>query len=931
MNVRINRTSSIEPTEVKPVASDNNANFQGKEVSVSVDQGTTIDSESCRQLNVNKSIQERSAAFSSDDLLYADSNSQNDTNSFYSATTSVDDKFLDEDKFSIEKDSTPPQPTQAHTTATQQTTTVDQETVDHLVDADKQRLNEYIDNFTKVYESSLGTSGIAVDIKEQLKDLVTYNENLDADMQRLNELAQKFQRRGLSAPESIEMKALMHCHKYNLAHVQSWLSATQAVTVDKGAMNEPTATLFMALSHRFALRHIHLADMMSLYEDRLPNKEPISRNDRAGYNLLTAHAGLRTFKIMTLSQQHTNPQAFAKMQAIYPSLVRHCKALRHAAQLANGQIKTDATNPQLQLESLDAWTDNFDVAGNRKDPAALPPQLQAQLNSWWEEDPPTLPLSHPHLSQRDMTELFIAHQLKRTGVDSASLPKFGTVYEQALITEINHGEWPVIDKSLQFEAGGKTHTCRSQITPGAHLAKRFPQPYQSNGVAYMDRLQTEHAPNMAHTQLLSENGEVLFSGIRHGIIDSYNYNDARVRKLPDAQITKMAEAIYNNRQKNVNGITTDKLKQRLESLADAGAEKAGERRMLETQLKLTDEHIQGIVTEIKTDPAKRKYYIEKMRVLTAHKMAHELLSATIVSDPVKLEAALNGETVNVTLNSVALVTPDLLRARYMTGGPKDEQLMLKHQVDALRSLDSHHTPLSPTRLMIADENGQLKEIKVHVRVRAFNFGVNEYALAKTVLPANLPIWRNLMGWGFSSALNNPQLQELLGPSRDRELGGDVAIKLQKLEQSADPEVTKQATLLREAATQAKRIWRQRSFWSGNNEPYKMVSRLALISHLMDETTLFNCKSGKDRTGQLDAEAKYLAAVGHASGHIPEPDAAHTDASRKMRTTFTLDAGNMELQRMNTGLPGYKLRNIPGLEAMLDEGTKEVYEGGSDFV
>ena len=95
--------------------------------------------------------------------------------------------------------------------------------------------------------------------------------------------------------------------------------------------------------------------------------------------------------------------------------------------------------------------------------------------------------------------------------------------------------------------------------------------------------------------------------------------------------------------------------------------------------------------------------------------------------------------------------------------------------------------------------------------------------------------------------------------------------------------------------------------------------------------LFNCKSGKDRTGQLDAEVKYLAAVGHATGHIPEPDIAHTAESRKMRTTFTMNAGNLEIQRMNTGLPGYKLRDIPGLKAMLEEGTKAKYEGGSDFV
>ena len=279
------------------------------------------------------------------------------------------------------------------------------------------------------------------------------------------------------------------------------------------------------------------------------------------------------------------------------------------------------------------------------------------------------------------------------------------------------------------------------------------------------------------------------------------------------------------------------------------------------------------------------------------------------------------------MNSVALVTPDQLRTRFMRGGPKDEQLMLKYQVEALQSLSKE----SPVKLMIAGEDGKLKEVQVKVKMRTFNFGVNDFSLAKTVLPAHLPIWRKLMGWGFSASINNPHLRELLGPSGKKKLGGAVAAKLQALRESGSDDARQQASLLEDAATQAKEIWRKRSFWSGNNEPYKMVSRLALISYLMDETTLFNCKSGKDRTGQLDAEVKYLAAVGHASGRIPVADAAHTDETRRMRTTFTLYAGNLELQRMNTGLPGYKLRNIPGLEAMRMDDTKAIYEGGSDFV
>ena len=541
-------------------------------------------------------------------------------------------------------------------------------------------------------------------------------------------------------------------------------------------------------------------------------------------------------------------------------------------------------------------------------------------------------------------------------MDVAQLPRFEAAYEQAFITEINHDEWPIIDKPLRFEINGKWHTCRSKIVPSAHLAKRFEKPYKSNGVGHMDRLQTKHVPNMAHTQLIAEDGEILFSGVRHGILDAYSYNDEKVRSFSDAQLTKVAETIYDDRQKRLRKVDSSTLEQQLEALEDAEddgelitlpgtanyfgqsveepkivSKRSVEKNYLETQIKLRDRHVQEIVAEIKSKSAHRARYISEVRNLASRKMSREALSAAIVSDPAKLEAALAGETVAVTMNSVALVTPDWLRAHHMAGGAKDERRMLQQQAQALQSLASEHSPDNPVRLTIKDDNGQPKEIKVNLKVRTFNFGVNDYALAKTALPASFPIWRKLMGWGFSAKLNNPQLNELLGPRNRNELGGAVSEKLQKLERSADPKIQRRAVLLREAATQAKSIWKNRSFWSGNNEPYKMVSRLALTSHLMDESTLFNCKSGKDRTGQLDAEVKYLAAVGHATGHIPEPDSAHTAESRRMRTTFTLDAGNMEIQRINTGLPGYKLRNIPGLEAMREEGTKEIYEGGSDFV
>lgn len=947
---KVNTSSTVAPTAKEQVSSAGAPKFQGKEVSNndSTDALASSGARSPSSLGECKDIQSREVKVGADaEAQAAVTDGQSDTASFYSAAESLDDVFLDTNNFFVDESAA-----ESYASGTAQQPQVNQQAVQHLEDADGARLHQYIDEFVAVNRASNAESGIATDLEERLQSLVDYNERLDTDMQHLNGLADKLQQQGLSQQEGLEMKALLHCHKYNLSTVQNWLSATQALRTASGAMNEPTASLFTALTSRFAMRHMELADTLSLYEDRLPDQEPVSRNDRIGYNLLTARAGLRAFKTLTMGQKDTNPEAFEKMKEIYRPLVRHCKALEHALKVSQGRAEMDANNPQLNIESLDAWTEGFDLVESKTDDKALPQQAVDELQQRWEGDSPSLPLSHSQLSQRDMTKTFIEHQLAKAGVDTSRFPAFNPMFKRSLIIEINQSEWPVIDKPLQFDIGGKEHTCHSRITPGMHLAERFEKGYKYNGIACIDRLQTEHAPNMAHTQLTAENGKLLFSGVRHGIIDPYDYTNEKVKNFSDEQLYNMVAVVYDDRQKARNNVDFDNIKQQLQDL-ESGIEpeavpvavhtgsrpgrfrdkviKPASRQYLERQLELRDQAIRGIVREIKADPKERKNYIEGARDTAARKMARELLTAAVVSDPEKLNAALAGETIDVNINSIALVTPDWVRARYLTGSARDERQMLQRQSAALQALDRGNTFGAPTTLKVRDNDGALKEIKVNARVRTLNFGVNDYAVARTIAPSNFPIWRRLMGWRFASRVNNPQLQDLLGPAKGRELGGIVAEKLQSLEQSGTPEALKQATLLREAATQARAIWRSRSFRSGNNEPYKMVSRLALISHLMGDNTLFNCKSGKDRTGQLDAEVKYLAAVGHATGHIPEPDIAHTAESRKMRTTFTLDAGNMELQRINTGLPGYKLRNVPGLIAMLEEGKQGVYEGGSGYI
>ena len=350
-----------------------------------------------------------------------------------------------------------------------------------------------------------------------------------------------------------------------------------------------------------------------------------------------------------------------------------------------------------------------------------------------------------------------------------------------------------------------------------------------------------------------------------------------------------------------------------------------------------------------------------MRTAASTKMAEELAVAALVSDPDKLQAALDGEVVDLNLSSISLLTPD--RVRPISSGPKsNERKMLRHQTEALQSLSGRQK-----NLQVRDASGDLRTVVVNCKVRTFNFGVNEGAVSKPlhIIPQDTPGWGKLMGWSYAMERNNPELKALLG-EREWELGGEVVKKLDELagehaklqsvlaftrssqQDGANPESTaaisklerecaaieQRSTALSYAAQNAKAIWREGSYNKGGQDPYKMVSRLGMVINAMGETLAFNCKSGKDRTGQLDAELKYLTTLNASpSGEsLPEPVAPATPELRQMRSDFTLGTGNLEMQRLNTGLPGFKLKGVPGLANYIaGPEMKEMYLGGSSYV
>ena len=745
------------------------------------------------------------------------------------------------------------------------------------------RLDDYI-------QYSHDSDYISDEKKELFSTLSKYNKTLDKQMVRMADLGDKLNTGKASPKEMHELNALLRTHKRNLSIVQAHLSH-----IEKTTLAPQGQAIASAFEMRFAERHLDLADMTALFSDILPEQEPLSKGERIGYSLLQVKGCLRAVKEMPMSQRARN--------RLTQTLQAHCQKLEAHAKLEKGEY--DPATSNLSLD--DILTEDFTLAKGKKkyDPSVLAP-----LTERWDESnqdftqqaqQDLIPLSHPKISQAMLAELFVKHQLETIDGVKSDMPPVNFLLKQGIISEINEQEWPVVKKEFAFRMAGEEHTATSTITPSGHLAKNFAADYPSNGISSMDRMQYKHVPNMAHSKMTAENGEVLFSGIRHGVLDPFMINDKNLKSLPEAELGTMVK----------------------ELLLDTGA-------VGTPSGKDPGTYATVIARQIKEGNPEMPDIAAKLRTESSKMMAKELLAAAVVSDPQKMQAALDGETVGVSLNSISLVTPDMLRARFKSGDKGDEKTMLMHQSESLKALAASGEPVV---LKVRDNDGTPRSIKVLPKVRTLNFGVNKGAVAtsKRVLGPNTPFWSKMMGWGFAAGMNNPELRDMLGDPRQRNLGGAVAEKIAQMAVSDDMETQRRGALLEQAATQAKAIWRSGSFKSGGKEPYKMVSRLALVSHLMGETTLYNCKSGKDRTGQLDAEAKYLAAVGHTTGTIPEPDAEYTQESRRERTNFALNTGNHEMQQMTAGLKGYKLKGVPGLAKGMEADLMAVYQGGSKFV
>jgi hypothetical protein len=289
---------------------------------------------------------------------------------------------------------------------------------------------------------------------------------------------------------------------------------------------------------------------------------------------------------------------------------------------------------------------------------------------------------------------------------------------------------------------------------------------------------------------------------------------------------------------------------------------------------------------------------------------NELLVAALCDKPDLLARALSGECVTLPVTSVSLLTPDGWRK----GSNNNETKYLREQTEAWQRASQ-----GPRQLSIVGDDGRMHLITVQPRVLTFNFGVNVGAQGKLQAAGG--------GWGISTPMNTGALTALLGSTdTDAPIGGAVDAFLNS------PGVTvQQARDILELTRQIKQLWNDKTYRESGKNPYLLPARILVLANMIGQTPAFNCKSGKDRTGQLDVEAKTLAARIQMLGRVPSLEESEDEDYKITREQLSINGGNHEIQRMNTGLAGFKTKGVSGLDAVYRGTGLKAAIGLSDHV
>ena len=391
----------------------------------------------------------------------------------------------------------------------------------------------------------------------------------------------------------------------------------------------------------------------------------------------------------------------------------------------------------------------------------------------------------------------------------------------------------------------------SRVVPGSALGTRFASRYPSvDGSDWSPVEKCTHVPNLALSSLIDSTGQLLFSSMRHGVIDARKVDGKLLRQLSDDDLRSLLPQLPVRPER-------------------AGQAEASTAQFVESEL-----------AAVRTSRPTAAAVAATLDKRVCRRMARETAVAALVANPPALRQSLAGESVELGPFCIALLNPWELD-RY------------RGQFKAFQGLQQSQ----PCELDVRGKDGSLHKAAANVRVRQFAVSMNA---------------RGFDQEAFRNCHANVQGQLLLGPSNETGLGGDVKNRADQMagrvsrsskaydelhrvylytirEKGRDhPDarslgeklaeagaewnsLQRRLRALEETGQQLKDIWVQHGDWpAGMDAGLAVAARLGFVAHLMGEMPVFSDLSGRDFLRYLDPEVKFVAAVADNQGGRTPP-------------------------------------------------------------
>lgn len=476
--------------------------------------------------------------------------------------------------------------------------------------------------------------------------------------------------------------------------------------------------------------------------------------------------------------------------------------------------------------------------------------------------------------------------------------------------------------------------------------------------------EVKHGVNVARTEMKA-GGETLFGGTRHGTLSAYGLYPDTLAGKPDS-VLKQIHADLTRTVKHATQVCTGS-----EYIRAAVADTPPFR---ETELdslwaretgKLS---VEQFITRARTDES----FCALLRRKAALNRAREVFLTEALGNPELLQRIRQGEAIVFT--SISLVTPDPFRNFLAKLFPKkyrmhDELSMRREEKQAWQDLQE------------AINEGQIEIDGKMVKgeIISFSTGVNRLALHGWGAPGRAL----LSGWNQVQDDNLQAIEQMIGnPDKvaSNSFGGALGREITRRQQQRQAlqaeydqiesalgqkkkngtdrlerqkkillqlkDMESKVAELKALGRQLAELWTSGEYRHAGAQPYKFAARIARLSFLLGAGTAFNCKSGKDRTAQLDLEVKLLSVQSEfrrsGSGHRTDGDATtaeeippsygerSAEALHQMQAFVFQDETRTVMQRYNTGAEGSKLGYWQALyDSFIAPGTDAEFIG-SEF-